>query len=214
MYREEADQLVALFRNSCTSTVISDEKNRFDDLDDMKNNMGARIHSLNIRGENPGVRFLFNHVEVVSGSNPPTRTVFNELRTEEITDAADALFYKMKDFLITHQQPQFRRGFTVGAIISFVGLVWVVLRYSTVDKQGQETLTLHGLVGMFILVLALVFFVVAGFNESNYLNLDTKRNSASFFVRNREEFAKHAVTAGISSVVAGIIGYCIGHFLR
>src|ERR1700723_3447656 len=78
LYREEADQLVALFQNSCTSVVISNENSSFDDLDDMKKNLGETVQMFYLRGENPKIRFSFNKLEVVTGSNPPTWSVFNE----------------------------------------------------------------------------------------------------------------------------------------
>jgi hypothetical protein len=214
MYRDEVDQLVAMFQQSCGKVTISDSKYRYDSLEDMKKNVAPRITDFDVRGENPGVRFLFNQMEVVKLSNPPTQTIFNELRTEEITDAADALFYKIKDFLITHQQPRFRKGFSFGAIVSFVGLIWLVSQYSGVDAKGQPILAFRALPEVLILAAALVFFVASGINVKNYLSLETKRNSGSFFIRHREEFAKQAVTAGVSSVIGGVVGYCIGHFLK
>jgi hypothetical protein len=212
MYREELDQLVAMFQQSCGKVTISDSKFRYDSLEEMKKNANAKITNFDIRGENPGVRVLFNQMEVLRYSNPPMQTVFNELRTEELTDAADALFYKVKDFLVAHQQPRFRKGFGVGAIISGIGVAWFALHNAGVNKQGEATF--GSLPGVLICVAALVFFVVSGINEKNYLSLETRRNSASFFVKNREEFAKHAVMVAISTVIGGIIGYWLGHFLK
>ena len=214
LYREEVDQLVALFQRSRQKVTISDSKYRYDSLEDMKNNGASKITDFDIRGENPGVRFLFNQMEVVKLSNPPTQTIFNELRTEELTDAADAVFYKIKDFLITHQQPQVRKGYIFGAIISSVGLFWIMYHNSGVDKQGQQFIAYRALPGILICVAALVFFVVMGINVKNYLSLETRRNSASFFVKYREDFAKHAVTATISAIIGAIFGWLVGHFLR
>jgi hypothetical protein len=50
--------------------------------------------------------------------------------------------------------------------------------------------------------------------DRNQLLLETKLNSRSFFARNREDFAKHAVTAAISGIVGGIVGWFVGHFLK
>src|ERR1700674_5858196 len=100
MHREEVDQLVGMFQQLCEKVTISDSKYRYKTLNEMKENVPSPIKDFDIRGENPGARFLFNQMEVVRGSSSPTQTIFNELRTEEITDAADALFYKIKDFLV------------------------------------------------------------------------------------------------------------------
>jgi hypothetical protein len=214
MYREEVDELVAMFEQSCGKVTISDSKHRFDDLDDMKRNTSGRITDFDLRGENPGVRFLFNQTEIMRLSQPPAQTTFNELRTEELTDTADALFYKVKDFLITHQRPQVRKGFICGAIISFVGLLWIMYRNLGVDKQGQQIIAFRALPGMLVCIAALVFFVVMAMNVKNYLSLETRRNSVSFFVKYREDFAKHAVTATISGIIGAIFGWLVGHFLK
>src|SRR5258708_24399876 len=103
MHREEVDRLVEMFKQSCVKVTISDSKHRFEDLDDMKRNVSARITDFDLRGENPGVRFLFNQTEVVRLSPAPRQTTFSELQTEEISDAADSLFYNVKDFLVSHQ---------------------------------------------------------------------------------------------------------------
>jgi hypothetical protein len=97
MYREDVDQLVAMFQRSCERVTISDSDNPYESVEDMKNHLGAKLKYLDIRGENPAVRFLFNQTEVVKGSIEQAQTMFNESRTEEITDAADALFYKIQN---------------------------------------------------------------------------------------------------------------------
>lgn len=96
------------------------QQHRFEDLDDMKRNVSARITDFDLRAENPSVRFLFNQTAVVRLSPAPTQTTFNELRTEEISDAADVLFYKVKDFLVSHQQPRAKKGLQAVAAITFV----------------------------------------------------------------------------------------------
>jgi hypothetical protein len=60
------------------------------------------------------------------------------------------------------------------------------------------------------LVFSAVSFSFGIANAQNKLRLETKLNSPSFFVRNREEFGKHAVTA----FIGGIVGWLVGHFLK
>jgi hypothetical protein len=211
LYREEADQLVALFQNSCTSIVISNENSSFDDLDDMKKNLGATVQMFYLRGENPKIRFSFNKSEVVTGSNRPTSTVFNELQTEEISDAADALFYKIKDFLITHQQPSVRKLWLSALVVSFISLFLALSRYGVVVEQGQDKIRASAIPWFILGLLLLVGLAKLAFGVKNYLSLETKRNSGSFFMRNREEFGKHAVTAAISAVVGAVIGYLVAY---
>jgi hypothetical protein len=71
--------------------------------------------------------------------------------------------------------------------------------------------------GVFLLVVllaSLVLSLIAGSVIQNYLSLETRRNSASFFVRNWEDFAKHGVTATISAIIGGIAGFILGHYFR
>jgi hypothetical protein len=90
MYREGLDDFVAFFQRTCVNATISDSKNRYDTLDEMKSAIGSKIKDLDIRGEKPGLHFLLNRKEAVPGSSTPA--IFSELRTEEISEAANALF--------------------------------------------------------------------------------------------------------------------------
>jgi hypothetical protein len=207
MHREELDELVEMFKRTCERVTISDSKYRYDSLEEMTNKLPPRVRDLDIRGENPGVRFLFNHTEISHAYSPPAQVAFNELRTEEITDAADILFYKLKDFLATYQRSGFPKTL-IGAIVSIIGAFWFAFHNAGVNKAGDTTL--GSTPGFLICLAAFVMFLVLSANRGNYLSLETKRNSASFFVRNWEEFAKHAVTA----VISGVVGYLVGHFLK
>jgi hypothetical protein len=69
MYREDLDELVNLFQ-SCKSVTISDNKNDYDSLDEMKDIVGCKIVNLDIRGENPGLHFLLNQKEFPPGDRP------------------------------------------------------------------------------------------------------------------------------------------------
>jgi hypothetical protein len=134
MYREDLDELVGMFEGSCEKVTISDSKYRYMSLEEMKGKLPLRIKDLDIRGENPAVRFLFNQTELSYSFNPPAQIAFNELRTEEITDAADILFYKLKDFLLAHKQPNSRKGFVGLAIAGFAAAFWFALHNSVEGK--------------------------------------------------------------------------------
>ena len=212
MYREDLDQLVAFFQKSCATVTISDDKNRYESLDEMRATVGPKITKLDIRGERPGLHFLFNQTQLVPGLPGVTGSfpeIFNELRTEEITDEAEALFFKVKDFLLSYQ----RSGFSPFFIVAFAGLCgipFLVLR----DHVPRPV---HLATVMELCFVAFVFTVSLCLGvgiDRNQLLLETKLNSRSFFARNREDFAKHAVTAAISGIVGGIVGWFVGHFLK
>jgi hypothetical protein len=171
------------------------------------------INDLDIRGENPGVRFLFGHTELSYSYNPPAQIAFNELRTEEITDAADILFYKLERFLTAYKQPNSRKGFLGLAIASFAAAFWFALHNSVEGKIRGSSLP-----GFLLCIVAGVVFL--GFAKAipNYLSLETKRDSPSFFVKYIEDFAKQAVSATIAGVIGtaigAVVGYLVGHFTK
>jgi hypothetical protein len=209
MYRDDVDQLVAIFQRDCKNVIISDNNYRYDSLDEMKQKVGPRIKNLDIRGENPGVRFSFNQTEITKIGNPPLQGVCNELRTEEITDPADGVFYKIKDFIARYERPYFIKPWAIPMTLGFIGVLWFALHNAQVNKAG-EIVVIGSLPGVVISVAVLVVSLLMGQNTTNHLSLETKRNSASFFVRNREEFAKYAVTA----ILSGLIGAAIAHYLK
>ena len=155
---------------------------------------------------------MFNQTEVLKVGNPPLQSVYNELRTEELTDAADGVFYKIKDFVVAYQQPGFIRLWIIPTFLGLVGIFWFAIHNSQVNKDGQATIgSLPGVVLSFV-AFAISFYL--GNGRGNFLSLETRRNSASFFVRNREDFAKHTVTSLISGVIGLIIGYVLGHYMK
>jgi len=216
MYREDLDELVEMFERSCEKVTISNSTYRFASLAEMKEKLAPRIKDLDIRGENPGVHFLFNQTEISNAFNPPARVSFNELRTEEVTDGADSLFYKLKDFLVAHQQPNARKGFVVMAVVCFIGALWFAVHNAGVNELGNATI---GSPLRFLACLAAgVVFLALGLSIRNCVSLESSRDSGSFFVRNWEEFTKHAVkeiiTVVVSALGGGIIGYYIGHSVK
>jgi hypothetical protein len=209
MYREDLDQLVGYFQSGCTSFTISDKKNRYENLDEMKRYVGSRIRDLDIQGYGPGLHFLLNQTEGVPGS--PTRPLitFHELRTEEITNEADILFYQVKEFLSSHQEKPFRMPFLVIAIIAFVACV-VLSTHNFVVVNGQ--LAIRGTIAWFVSFITTIVALVCIAVTRNYLTLETRANSPSFFARNRDEIARQGIIASFTLVVGIIVGLVIAHF--
>ena len=196
MYREDLDEFVAFFQRACTRVTISDNRNRYESLNEMKEHIGSRIKDLDIRGERPNLHFLLNQKQTVQSSSTPA--VFNELRTEEITDEADALFFRVKEFLEARQRPIVRWQFAVIAIIGLTVGVTFLLTHRP-DPWIALGFTLLSVVS-----------TVAGLKIDNQLILETKLNSPSFWVRHHDAFETHV----INSAISGIIGYLLGRFLK
>jgi hypothetical protein len=210
MYREEIDLLFNLFKNNCNKVTISDSHHRYDSLDEMKSNIGPIVNDLDIRGENPGVHFLLNQRKRVEGSS--VDTVLNELRTEEITEEADALFLRIKEFLTQHSRPAFSITGKVLAVVEFIVVLWIGFRNRAVLLAGSE-LTPVGQVVMWV-SLIVIGATLTIFYNANYLTLETKLNSPSFWDRHKDEFAKNAVTSTISAISGLVLGYIVGRFTK
>jgi hypothetical protein len=172
----------------------------------MQIHCGSKIQDLDIRGEQPAVHFLLNRKEVVQGSSTPA--IFNELRTEEITDEADALFLKVKEFLEERQRPSFRPAPLAMALFSLGFFIFFLARGASRLPSGEVRVPL----GAVVAFLAAVLWLVPTLAINNLITLERKANSPSFWVRNREEFAKYAVTSGISAAFGILVGWLIGHF--
>lgn len=200
MYREDLDEFVAFFNKSCRSVTISDKKNRYDSLDEMQSHNGVRIKDLDIRGDDPAIHFLLNQKEAVQGSSTPA--IFNELRTEEITAEADVLFFRIREFLEERQRPLVRVPFVGIAVISFI------LTVCTLVRNVQPS---HVPVWSIVFFAVTILAIIPALYNDNLLTLEKRANSPTFWVRNREDFLKHLVTASMSAVIGGIIGWLIGH---
>jgi hypothetical protein len=212
MYREDLDQLLELFQGNCALVTISDKLYRYESFDEMRKRAGARLGNLELHGEEPGLYFLLNQsAQVFYGSTTSTIT-FNELRAEEATDEAEALFLKVKDFLTAHEQPRFRVLSVVLAIIVFGGTLLFVAGHQPADHAAPFTRLSFAV--MLVGVGISFAFLLMAFNIGNYLTLETRLDSPSFWAKHKDAFATHMVTATISAVVGGIVGWLFGHFLK
>jgi hypothetical protein len=214
MYREDLDHLMECFQKTCEKTTISDNVNSYVSLDDMKATLGSTVTNLDIRGERPSVHFLLNQKEYPPGSTTPA--IFNELRTEEITEEAENLFREIKEFLESYQRPTPTR-FLVPAILGLVG-AFLSTGYAVMSAlaMGQKP-TLHGTVLLCLVVSIAVALASTAFgiaNSQNRLSLEKKLDAPSFFVKNREDFATHAVRTVIACIITLLIGYLLGHYLK
>jgi hypothetical protein len=204
MYREDLDELVGLLQKNCASLTISDNKNRYDSLDEMKTTIGPKVKNLDLRSESPCIHFLLNQKESVPGASVPT--VFNELRSEEISDQADLLFLKCKDCLQQFERPNMRWPFIVLAFTTFTGAIVLMLRPLLLEGRPP-------LLTLIFVVVAVILFI-AGANVNNLILLDRRIDSPSFWIRNKDAFATHAVTATIGALIGAIVGWFFGHFIK
>ncbi len=209
MYREDLDQVLELFQGKCARVTISDKRYCYESFDEMRKHAGPRISNLEIHGEEPGLHFLLNQTTQVGSGSSATTIAFNELRAEEATEEADALFFRIKDFLSARQQPRVRVGFIVFAIVAFSGLLLFVSR----NHEGDR-LTPLGFAILLAGVLISFGSLLVACTIGNNLTLETRLDSPSFWAKHQDAFATHVVTATISAVVGGVVGWLVGHFLK
>ena len=216
MYREDLDALVALFRKSCASVTISDDKNSYDSLSEMKQHVGSQVKDFNIRGENPKVHFLLNKAEQVPSSTPGQMMtqLFPELRTEESTDAADTLFYVVREHIQAHQRTPLTPAVWIFGIIAIAVTLYLgVEGFRSAHSSPQSVPSSLPLLWVLVSGVMLVIIMVWS-NRGHFLTLDTRLESPSFFQRYKDDFKKQAVTALISSLIGGLIGYLLEHYLK
>ena len=129
---------------------------------------------------------------------------YNELRAEEITDEADNLFYRVRDFLIEHKLPRFRNAFLIPAVVA----AGACIVFGVLDRElfNHDQISLRFL----FCLLTAVGLLIASSQSTNYLRLEAKTDLPSFWARNKEAFATHAATSAISVFV----GWLLGRFLK
>ena len=137
-----------------------------------------------------------NRTEAVQGS--PTPHIFNELRTEEISDEADSLFFRVKEFLEEHQRPAFRPTFLVPMILSFV-FIWVVAFH-------QREVTVMWLLGLFACTGLFVLSAIGSFWFVNSITLEKRSLRLSFWKRNKDDIWLRIIQAGATGVIGFILG--------
>jgi hypothetical protein len=132
--------------------------------------------------------------------------VYNELRTEEITDPADGVFFKIKDFIAAYEQPGFVKKWIFPLLVGLAGTFWFAIHNSYVNKDGQTVL--GSTPGFAISLVVVAISLGLATRIRNYLSLETRRNSPSFFKKHWEDVTKNWIIA----VGTGIIGWLIGHY--
>jgi hypothetical protein len=214
MYREDLDELVALFRDNCKLVTVSDDKFQYDSLGEMQKRTGNKVKHLDIRGVEPAVHFTLNREEATQTGFPPTqgKTTFNEIRTEEIDDKADALYYRIRDFLETKQRPNYSRpGLLFVSILAFAfSIVWFVAA-NAIGAPGFSR-TQGGIDASLFVLSFVLFFFSASLN--NLIYLTTRAESPSFWQRNQDDILSKGIVALSSTLMGAILGFIIGRLSK
>jgi len=195
MYREDLDELMELFSSSSRSVTLSDDKYRYVSLDEMQKRVGNEIKHLDIRSEGPAVHFLLDQKEMTPTSTGFTTTRFNELRTEEISDEADILFLKVREFMENRKRPAFARPSLLIPALVFLFLAIYRMRILILSAP------------CFLLFLAFVLFSCS---VDNLIFLTTKAESPSFWERHKDEVFSKSLASVVSASVGAFVGFFLG----
>ena len=202
MYREDLDEFLSFFEKAGAKVTISDNQYRFDSLDDMKAHKGSRILNIDIQAEHPAVHFTLNQSKMIQGSPSTALVYFNELRTEEISNEADNLFYRLREFLLLHKAPRFHVWLLIPAILAALACVALAGFEYQIFKSGRVP------VEFVACLVASVGFLIASGQRGNELILETRSNSPTFLKTNRNSIIMVFVGTGI-----GIIGTLASQWL-
>ena len=95
--------------------------------------------------------------------------------------------------------------FAIIAVIALVSALFLMLR-----DFGQQEPPWAALIWAILMAGA----AVPALKIDNHISLEKEADSQSFWARNREAFATHAVTATISAAIGGFVGWILGHFFK
>jgi hypothetical protein len=178
LYREEIDELVTLFKNSCERVDLADEKYEYDSLEEMENRLGKNTHYLSISGYKPYASVEVGAKEIVKWGRKDQNFIF---AGED--DKAQVLFLKAQDILRDHKRWILSRIFNwpmfllVSAVDYALGLL-PLLHVHLFPRIGSSVV---------ILFLAyFVFWIYFQARGKSYLSLESRNKQQSFLARNRD----------------------------
>jgi hypothetical protein len=219
MYRHDLEELYELFLLGCESVTVSDgtiECETLNPFDEMKDRLGNRVKNLEIMGHEPEVHFLLNQVVVTPGFITATKYHFNELRTEEPSDEADSLYFKLKEFLEAKQRPYVPRlQLFIPAIIALCcAFIWSVSNLLQGIPPGPTVVGELKFFGPTLLILLFVLLLLLSTARRDLIYLTTRSESPTFWERTKDDILVRTLVALVSSAIAGIVGFLIGRLSK
>lgn len=204
LYREDIEKLFSLWKANCQQVLVGDDEHLYESLAEMEEHAPPRLQCLILQGFVP-------HAELVirgSGAAPPA-TPRSMLLIGGRDQKSELLFFPARDILHNRKWVSMialRVAALTASAVLFLGLLF-----------SKSILLAHHIGSDFTYDLAafvaLAFLFLGGWMSTNQVSYATPRlhsKSQSFWERNRDDFAKQAIT----SVISGLIGYTIGHFLK
>jgi hypothetical protein len=204
LYREDIEKLFSLWKANCQQVLVGDDEHLYESLTEMEENAPPRLQCFILQGFVP-------HAElVIRGSRAaPLATQRSMLWIAGRDQKSELLFFSAKDILHNRKWVSMIAlriaALTVSAVLFFALLF------------SKSILRAHHIGSDFTYDLAafigLAFFLLGGWmttKQVSYTTLRLRSKSQSFWERHRDDFVKQAIT----SAIAGLIGYIIGHFLK
>ena len=198
LYREEIEELVTLFTNSCERGVeLADEKYVFDSLEEMENRLGKNISYLSISGRDPYTTVEVGAKKIGKWGRKDQNYIY---AGEE--DKAQVLFLKTRDILQDHKRWILSRIFSwpIVILVSAVDYAFALPPLLHVHLFPSIGATLR--ISVAVLFMAyfafLTYFLAYG---KSYLSLESRNKRQSFLVRNRDAILLLLLGAGAAEAI-------------
>jgi hypothetical protein len=207
LLREDLDEVVSLFKTDDENEIgkleeqvtITDEENVYPSFDEMRLRKGDDVEHLILMNRDLGLKLdLRRHPRVMT------------LSTTKATDAAELVFYRVRDFLGGRRRPLnflvTRLLWGTALLILFVYLVW----WFFAEGYKQANTPIHGIGWLFlVLFLASLCFVLSrdslDKSTSYFVTLKRKHELPSFFKRKKDDLVLMLLGAMVGAAL-GILG--------
>jgi hypothetical protein len=194
--RNDLDELFCLLSSACEEVTISDGEHEYDGFDEVKQQRGNKINSLELTARS---REHSAYLSIEFGQRLSPVYVYT-------SNASELVFYKVKDFLESRQNKTPRvLKWIVWAFLIVVLLLFIqatVLGPPAERLQRTFAMLTYGMVFLLIGSLANWFFYTARFNS---IRLHLPHEEPTFWVRNKDKI----VVALISSVFTALLTWLI-----
>jgi hypothetical protein len=183
LYREEIEELVTLFKNSCERVELADEKYVYDSLEEMGNRLGKNIVSLAISGVRPYASVEVGAKKVIKWGRRDQNYIYAD---EE--DKAQILFLKARDILLDHKRWILPRIFNwpIWYLVTVINYAFALPPLFHRHLFPSPGVILRGSVFGSVLTYYCFFGYFQFFRGMSYLSLESRTKQQSFLARNRD----------------------------
>jgi hypothetical protein len=184
LYREDLDEIIGIFKTSNPNSIVSieDDQTPYPSLDEMRVHNGDRVANLRLVNEEVGIKLQLR--EPAGQARPLIPT----LATTKVSDEADLVFYRCKEFLESKKRISHYWATTIIPVSCIIILV-VLLPILFAHRHDELPMNVSLFVVMVTAVLATAnLFLTSAWkiSTSYFVNLKRRHERQSFLSRNRD----------------------------